>query len=104
MILSSNSSNSSNVFCSNVTSSIPFNSSINYSTSVTSNVKISYSMPRCRVCKHGHHSPTSPTIDARGCYDIVGSSVTFVPCSCKEHVPEDNLEYLEYLTRKRESI
>lgn len=75
-----------------------------YTTTVNSSsinsVNFEYIIKRCRVCKHAHSQE-----GGKGCYDTVGNSVAFViSCRCKEHVPEDNLEYLEYLLKKKEII
>lgn len=69
------------------------------STSATNNVNFQYIIKRCRQCNHAHSQNGS-----KGCYDVIGSSVTFVICQCSEHVPTDNLEYLEYLLKKKESL
>ena len=93
-----NSSSSSNVVwvtnCSNV-ADFPIYTTSGNSTS-TNNIEFKWIMPLCRVCKHSHV--------AEGCYDVIGQSVAFVLCRCKEHVPEDNLEYLEYLLKKKETL
>jgi hypothetical protein len=94
----SNSSSSSNVVwitnCSNVSDFAIYTTSANSTHS--NNVEFNWVIPRCRVCKHSHFET--------GCFDTVGPSVAFVLCSCKEHVPEDNLEYLEYLIKKKETL
>lgn len=76
------------------------NSTLTYTTSSSSNtVQFAFVVPRCRSCKHAHAQEGAP-----GCYTVNGASVAFVICSCKEHVPEDNLEYLEYLYKKKGSL
>jgi len=54
---------------------------------------------RCRKCNHAHTES-----ETMGCYDIFNNSIAFVPCQCKEYVPTDNLEYLEYLSKKKEAL
>lgn len=96
-----NSSNSSNVVWSMDYSNIVDSSGVSSTTTTSSNsttVKIAFVAPRCRQCKHSHAQ------EGVGCFDVRDSAVAFVPCSCKEHVPEDNLEYLEYLLKKKESL
>lgn len=93
-----NSSNSSNVvwtmdYSDNVNSSYT-----TITTACNNTYQFSLIMKRCRNCKHSHAS------EGMGCYDVVNMMVTYAVCSCKEHVPEDNLEFLEYLSRKKESI
>ena len=68
-------------------------------TSSSNSINISYIITRCRKCNHAHAQD-----GAEGCYDVIGQAVTFVICHCKEHVPTDNLEYLEYLIKKKESL
>ena len=93
-----NSSNSSNVVWS-VDYSNSTNTSYTAVTTSTSNTfQFSFIMKRCRSCKHSHVS------EGVGCYDWAGMTVAYAVCSCKEHVPEDNLEFLEYLSRKKESL
>lgn len=88
-----NSSNSSNVVW-----------NMNYSNTISSNiansVQFEYIIKRCRTCNHAHAQE-----GAAGCYDVAGNSVAFViSCRCKEHVPKDNLEYLEYKLKQKESL
>jgi hypothetical protein len=96
-----NSSSSSNVVWSmnysNIVSSGVYTTSGN--NTFSNNIEIKYIIKRCRQCKHAHSQE-----GGTGCYDVINASVAFVMCSCKEHVPEDNLEYLEYLSKKKESI
>jgi hypothetical protein len=82
---------------SNIISTGVYTSSINTTSSNT--VNFVYIIERCRACKHAHSQK-----GGTGCYDVVGASVAFVICQCKEHVPEDNLEYLEYILNKKESL
>jgi hypothetical protein len=74
-----------------------------YTTSSSNNcsnsVNFVYIINRCRECNHAHTQTGGV-----GCYDIVGNSIAFVLCSCEEYVPIDNLEYLEYLITKKESL
>ncbi|MGH7974740.1 MAG: hypothetical protein ACREBR_04395 [bacterium] len=69
------------------------------STNSNSFITIKYAIKRCRECKHAHSQT-----EGAGCYDVIGDSVAFVICQCKEHVPQDNLEYLEYLLKKKEPL
>lgn len=69
------------------------------SSSAPYNVTFSYVIERCRNCKHAHTQS-----GGMGCYDVMGGAVVFVLCQCKEHVPQDNLEFLEYLMKKKESL
>jgi hypothetical protein len=69
------------------------------SNTCSNNVNFVYLINRCRECNHAHTQT-----GGAGCYDVVGNSVAFVLCRCKEHVPTDNLEYLEYLSKKKEVL
>jgi len=72
----------------------PFtNNTYTTSASITSN---NFSFKKCRECNHGHIEGQS------GCMDSIGFMVTFAKCNCKEYVPSDNLEYLEYLYNKKQ--
>lgn len=71
----------------------------NSSNTVTSNINFSYILKRCRNCNHAH-----AVSGEGGCYDIIQGAIAFVICQCKENVPTDNLEYLEYLLKKKESL
>lgn len=97
-----NSSSSSNVIwitnCSNVQDFPICTTSGNYST-FSNNIEIKWVIPRCRACQHSHSQQ-----GGLGCYDVMVSSLVYIICKCKEHVPEDNLEYLEYLSKKKESL
>lgn len=64
---------------------LPFNT-----TSVIVNIK------RCRNCNHAHLA------EQTGCIDQEGWNTVFVICNCKEYLPKDNLEYLEYLSKKKD--
>lgn len=50
---------------------------------------------RCRMCNHAHLA------DQVGCIEQDGFNFIYVICPCKEYVPSDNLEYLEYLYKKK---
>jgi len=53
---------------------------------------------RCRTCNHAHLE------EQTGCIDQYGWNTVFVDhCPCKEYLPKDNLEYLEYLAKKEET-
>lgn len=96
-----NNSNSSNVIWnmnySNIVNTDVYLSNLN--TTSSNNVNFVYIIKRCRTCKHAHSQGS-----AAGCYDVIDASVAFVICHCKEHVPEDNLEYLEYILNKKEYL
>ena len=94
-----NSSNSSSVVWSaDYSNNVGDNSYATVTTTSSNMVQFSFVLKRCRSCKHSH----AP--EGVGCYNVVGTSVAYVICSCKEHVPEDNLEFLEYLSRKKELL
>jgi phospholipase C len=50
---------------------------------------------RCRNCNHAHLA------EQPGCIDQEGWNTIFVVCKCTEYLPKDNLEYLEYLDKKK---
>jgi hypothetical protein len=58
-------------------------------------VKVTIDIKRCRNCNHAHLA------EQTGCIDLEGWNTVFVVCSCKEQVPSDNLEYLEWLDKKK---
>jgi hypothetical protein len=96
-----NTPTSSNAICTGTWSSTFSNNALNSGTigtcTSTSNYDVSWAIKRCRNCKHGH-------ADSRiGCFDIDGNSITsMLGCFCLEYVPLDNLEYLEYLSNKKD--
>jgi hypothetical protein len=49
----------------------------------------------CRVCKH------FDWLHAKSYYYSCGSTHTIDTCRCPEYVPGENLEYLDYLYKKR---
>lgn len=51
-------------------------------------------LKKCRTCNHAHIE------GQKGCIDTQGWTVSFVPCSCEEYLPKDNLEYLEKMYDK----
>ena len=59
------------------------------------NGSLGVNIKRCRECNHAH-------LDSQyGCMDASGMTITFVSwCTCKEYVPTDKLEYIEYLYDK----
>lgn len=61
----------------------------------SSSNNISWKMKLCRECGHGQ--------DEYGCFSMQGNfAVSMVfGCPCKEYVPSDNLEYLEYRYDKK---
>jgi hypothetical protein len=83
----------------NITNSTVGTYTTSSSATCSNNVNFSFIIARCRECNHAH-TQTGEV----GCYDVIGNSITFVLCRCKEHVPADNLEYLEYLSKKKESL
>ena len=50
---------------------------------------------RCRNCSHAHME------GQQGCIDAIGGMVYFTTCTCQEYIPTDNLEYLEWLDKKK---
>lgn len=71
--------------------------------SVTGINLICQSHASCRVCKHLHLSQINKT-KPKESYDYCVENYAIqshVPCNCKEYVPEDNLEYLEWLNDKK---
>jgi hypothetical protein len=66
----------------------------------------------CRNC--GHHRDGHITIChlhlicnrvvGRACYGSGYPYTNMDSCSCPEYVPKDNLEYLEYMSHKKEAI
>jgi hypothetical protein len=58
-------------------------------------IKNPKSFDLCRVCKHYYLSHTDIAHQPSFCHNITMS------CKCKEFLPEDNLEFLEYEYRKR---
>ena len=72
-------------------------SSGTYTTNNTYPARVVPNLKRCRSCSHAHLAEQS------GCIDQEGWNTIFVSCTCKEYVPSDNLEYLEYLYKKKEN-
>ena len=71
-----------------------------YTTSTSYAPSLKVDIKRCRSCNHAHIEGNTGCID----YSLdFQNSVVFVPCSCKEYLPKDNLEYLEYLDKKKEN-
>jgi len=61
-------------------------------------IQVTVDIKRCRNCNHAHLA------EQPGCIDQDGWNTVFVAhCPCKEYLPKDNLEYLEYLDKKKES-
>jgi len=60
-------------------------------------IQVTVDIKRCRNCNHAHLA------EQPGCIDQEGWNTVFVICKCKEYLPKDNLEYLEYLAKKKES-
>lgn len=60
--------------------------------------RVAVDIKRCRSCNHAHLAEQPGCVDTNG-YDVVFQSI----CSCKEYLPKDNLEYLEYLDKKKTS-
>jgi hypothetical protein len=50
----------------------------------------------CRECKHTRLGHTTGT-----CIAVEGTTEQMIPCGCEEFVPEDNLDYIEWLAKKR---
>ena len=51
----------------------------------------------CRDCKHIRLSH----VEGSHCIAANGNQEQFGLCQCKEFVPEDNLDYIEWLAKKR---
>jgi hypothetical protein len=54
------------------------------------------SFDKCRTCKHSYVSHTDIIHNPSVCQYVVNGS-----CRCKEFLPKDNLEFLEYKYAKR---
>jgi hypothetical protein len=76
--------------------SYPGTTSINTTTTYNP-IQVTVDIKRCRNCNHAHLA------EQPGCIDQEGWNTVFVICKCKEYLPKDNLEYLEYLAKKKES-
>ncbi len=96
-----NTSNSQNIVWtvdySNLTSSDTYYISTSSTSTTTNEVRLV--LKKCRNCQHSHVQE-----DKMGCYEVLSSDIRSVFCFCSQHVPEDNLEYLEYLVHKKESL
>ena len=64
--------------------------------------------PSCRTCEHskdfhypGLGKPRVPPLPCR--YGAASRNLT-ISCMCKEYLPEDNLEYLEYMHEKETTL
>lgn len=69
---------------------------VNGAVSTISNIV--YSEPEvkvCRNCKHCHLAGQEM------CINVSGFIVTFATCPCKEYIPSDNLEYMEWCYNKQ---
>lgn len=69
-----------------------------YTTNTTTTGTLAFpNYKKCRNCHHAH------LVGNPGCIEITGFSnlVYFSTCQCPEYVPSDNLEYLEYLDKKK---
>ena len=51
----------------------------------------------CRKCKHIRLSH----MEGSRCISANGTTEQLIPCTCTEWLPEDNLDYIEWLARKR---
>lgn len=58
-------------------------------------IKNPRSFSLCRTCRHYYLSHTDIGHEPSFCHNIIRS------CKCKEFLPEDNLEFLEYKYGKR---
>lgn len=54
----------------------------------------------CRKCKHMRLSH----IESGRCIAANGNTEQLTSCGCKEFMPEDNLDYIEWLAKKRKLI
>jgi len=100
--LTSTSSNASIITWGGNTTSVmypgPYTSGTGGLSNTTYNpVKVIVDIKRCRNCNHAHLA------EQTGCIDQEGWNTIFVICKCKEYLPKDNLEYLEYLDKKKTS-
>ena len=68
-----------------------------YNVGVYNPSTVTIDIKRCRTCNHAHLA------EQTGCIDQEGFNTIFVFCGCKEYLPKDNLEYLEYLFKKKET-
>jgi hypothetical protein len=81
-------------FSNNVASTIPWGT---YTTNSTYSSQPKIDIKRCRNCVHAH-------IEGQvGCIEVMNNMVFYKECFCQEYIPSDNLEYLEYLYKKKES-
>lgn len=79
-----------NISMSSMLSQVIPDSSWTTTTANLNPVTLTFKMKVCRACKHGH-------MEGAGCMDVMqNNAVIFVGCTCKEYVPADNLEYLEW--------
>jgi len=58
-------------------------------------IKNPFNFSSCRVCSHYYLSHTDEDFNLSYCRNLVDR------CKCKEFLPKDNLEYLEYEYGKR---
>jgi len=68
-----------------------------YTTNSTYSVSPKVDIKRCRTCNHAHIE------GQKGCIEAIDYMVFYKECPCNEYLPKDNLEYLEYLDKKKES-
>lgn len=54
----------------------------------------------CRKCKHVRLSH----VESSHCIAALGTTEQLSLCKCKEFVPEDNLDYIEWLAKKRNLV
>lgn len=67
--------------------------------SISVPIKVKWDFKKCRFCSHVHISGQTGCIEQDACNNIIFVST----CQCQEYVPQDNLEYLEYLYNKKGS-
>jgi hypothetical protein len=88
----------SNALASSTYPGIAYPGTYTTNTTITYNpIQVTVDIKRCRNCNHAHLA------EQTGCIDQEGWNTIFVICKCTEYLPKDNLEYLEYLAKKKES-
>lgn len=82
----------------NIASGVGYDYNSTYTSTTGSALNtVELNIKRCRNCHHAHIEGQS------GCIEALHGNVTFRSCSCEEYVPSDNLEYLEYLDKKKDN-
>lgn len=55
-------------------------------------------LKKCRTCSHAHLAGQEVCID-----NFYSGSIYPVTCGCKEYIPKDNLEYMEWKYNKKKN-